>query len=119
MVGFLGESHGFRIGNTTALNVSKIYLYHAVSQDNMASNFDTAIPSTVFWFLFCPFHVFLNFIHIKIPRDPKLTVLTFFSGNAVLPRNSFKTHCALHFTRTAAYQKGRPANTHLNTQLVC
>ena len=48
MVGFLGESHGFRIGNTTALNISKICLYHTVSQDNMASNFDNAFPSTVF-----------------------------------------------------------------------
>ena len=90
MVGFLGESHGFRIGNTTALNVSKIYLYHAVSQDNMASNFDTAIPSTVFWFLFCPFHVFLNFIHIKIPRDPKLTMLTFFQETQFYPETVLK-----------------------------
>lgn len=71
----------------------KMYLKYVciiLCQDNMASNFDNTFPSTDFEFLFCPFHVFLNFIHIKIPRDSKLTILTFFQETQFYPETVLK-----------------------------
>lgn len=66
------------------------YVCIILCQDNMASNFDNTFPSTDFEFLFCPFHVFLNFIHIKIPRDSKLTILTFFQETQFYPETVLK-----------------------------